>query len=127
MSSTSKTAQPPRDQQTTFEKLAEQTARIIKEHDFDKMGYDSSVISVYANAFAKGSLSSTHPISTDEAERAINAQFEKLYGKTPAEYREGQPVRLSTPYRQVQRMTTDGKVTRHRLARGKDNDRDRSR
>lgn len=121
MSSTSKSAQPPRDQKTAFEKLAEQTARIIKEHDFDKMGYDSSVISVYANAFAKGLLSSTHPISKEEAEQAINAQFEKLYGKTSAEYREGQPVRLSTPYRHKM------KATRHRLARGKDNDRDRGR
>jgi hypothetical protein len=127
MSGTSNTTRNSGDHTAAFDEQAEKTARIIKEHDFDKMGYDASVVSIYANAFAKGSLSSPHPISKDEAARAINTQFEKLYGKTPAEYREGQPVRLSSPSRSVQERTGEGKVTRHRRTSGKDKDRNRSR
>lgn len=127
MSGISNTTRNPDDHKAAFEKQAEKTARIIKEHDFDKMGYDASVVSIYANAFAKGSISSPHPISQNEAAKAINAQFEKLYGKTPAEYREGKSVRLSSPYRQVQEKAGEGKVTRHRLAGAKDKDRERGR
>ncbi|MCB0637358.1 MAG: hypothetical protein KDC54_12105 [Lewinella sp.] len=94
---------------------ARQCARAIKEHDFAVMGYEASVVDIYAQAFHWRRIGPGEEISQDDARALISKEFTALYGQSPEEARSAQtPGLYISAFRDERPMERSPSVTRNK-------------